>query len=198
MKIEFEEATHTYRIDGRVVPSVTQCLALLDPFQKVDRHVLEAARQFGQHGHKAMALLIRDKLNWDTLDPALRPYIEGGAQFLRDFSHHIVVSSEQIVGHPVLGVAGAIDLVMEDERGTDVVEFKLTSDVPASVGPQTAAYAHLLRCARPLLRGQLIRRRCVVLRPGDYKTEFLTDPADWPDFLSCLNVTKRRIKHGIE
>jgi hypothetical protein len=200
--VEFEEATHTYRIDGRQVPSVTQCLSLLDPFQKVDRAVLEAARQFGHHGHKAMALLVRDALDWNTLDPALVPYIEGGAKFLSDFSDRVVVASELIVANVVLGVAGTMDLLMEDEsHSQEVVEFKFTSGVPNEVGPQTAAYAFMLKHERPnMARGpsHRIRRRCVVLQPGGYKTVLLTDPADWPDFLSCLNVTKRRIKYGIE
>jgi hypothetical protein len=198
MKVEFEEGTHTYRIDGRVVPSVTQCLSLLDPFQKVDRAVLEAARDFGHKGHKAMALLVRDKLNWDALDPSLAPYIEGGAKFLSDFHDHVIIASEQVVANPVLGVAGTIDLITEsDRRATEVVEFKLTSGLPDSVGPQTAAYAHLLKSNFPGTRGP-IRRRCVVLTEGSYKTWLLTDPSDWPDFLSCLNVTKRRIRYGIE
>jgi hypothetical protein len=198
MKIEFEEATHTYQIDGKVVPSVTQCLALLDPFQKVDRHILEAARDFGQKGHRAMALLIRDKLDWNTLDPALKPYVLSGAKFLGDFAGHTVIASEAIVGDKVLGVAGCIDLVMENDRLTEIVEFKFTAQLPDAVGPQTAAYAKLWFRGLRTPRALTVRRRCVVLGPDGYKTYLLTDPADWADFLSCLNVTKRRRKYGIE
>jgi hypothetical protein len=198
MKIEFEEETHTYRIDGKVVPSVTQCLALLDPFQKVDRHILEAARDFGSKGHRAMALLIRDRLDWDALDPALKPYIESGAKFLGDFLGNVVIGSECIVGDAVLGVAGTIDLVMENDRLTEIVEFKFTSQLPDGVGPQTAAYQKLWFRGLRTPRALTCRRRCVVLGPGGYRTYLLTDPSDWSDFLSCLNVTKRRRKYGIE
>jgi hypothetical protein len=196
MKIEFEEEAHAYKINGQAVPSVTQCLQLLDPFAKVDRHVLEAARSFGHHGHKAMALVVRNTLNWSRLDSALTPYIEGGAKFLHDFRDRVVVASEVIVGHEQLRVAGTIDLIMESST-VEVVEFKFTADFPDQAGPQTAAYANLLRYMRPALRGRLVRRRVVVLKEGSYKTELLTDPSDWAHFVSCLNVTWWKIKHGI-
>lgn len=196
MKLDFEEEGHVYRIDSKIVPSVTQCLSLLDPFAKVDRHVLEAAASFGRHGHRAMALVVRDALNWSTLDSALTPYIEGGAKFLHDFRDRTVVASELMVGHPILKVAGQIDLVMESNV-VEVVEFKFTADFPDGVGPQTAAYARLLRHIRPSLYGRLVRRRVVVLTEGGYKTELLDDPSDWPVFLSCLNVTWWKLKHGL-
>ena len=204
MNVTFDEPSHTYRIDGVEVPSVTQCLQLLDPFQKVDRAVLEAARSFGHHVHKAMALLLKDKLNWSALDPALVPYIEGGAEFLRLNPDFLVTAVEKVVFSKSLGVAGTIDLTAEDEHRSYVIEWKATADQPWTAGPQTAAYERLLsvdaalnREARFAERIGRTRRLCVVLKPGRYDTVVLSDPADWNTFLSCLNVTKARWKHGI-
>jgi hypothetical protein len=192
VNIEFDEPSHTYKIDGVVVPSVTQCLKLLDPFQKVDRHILEAARLFGHQGHKAMTLLLKDRLNWATLDPVLKPYIEAGAEFLYRQHDFLVIAAEHVVASKTLGVAGTIDLIGEDERWTYIVEWKFTADQPWTAGAQTAAYERLYT------RSVRTKRLCVVLKPGKYDTVVLNDPADWNTFLSCLNVTKARMKHGID
>jgi hypothetical protein len=54
------------------------------------------------------------------------------------------------------------------------------------VGPQTAAYAEALGEPR-------IKRRVVQLRrDGTYRTERLTDRADWNLFLSALNIYQWR------
>lgn len=197
MKLDFEEATHTYRINGIEVPSVTQCLQLFDPFQNVDRSVLEAARQFGHHGHKAMALFLKDRLDWATLDPALVPYIEGGAEFMRLHADWLVVAVERMVASEQLGVAGTVDLVAEHNDHTYIVEWKFTSDQPWTAGPQTAAYARMYTAGQSARERSRVRRLCAVLRPGSFSTVALTGASDWNDFVSCLNVTKARWKHGI-
>lgn len=205
MNVEFDEALHQYKIDGTIVPSVTQCLQLLDPFERVDRAVLEAARQFGQHVHRAMHLLLKDRLNWSSLDRSLVPYVEGGAEFLRLNPEMLVLHVEKIVASKELGVAGTVDLITEDDRCTNIIEWKATADQPVNAGPQTEAYARMYLAemvrqqvlANKGLRLLRTKRLCVVLKPGGFDVEVLNDPADWPDFVSCLNVTKRRWKYGI-
>jgi hypothetical protein len=204
MNVEFDEATHTYRIDGRVVPSVTQSLQLLDPFASIDRSVLEAARAFGVAGHRAMALLLRDRLDWSSLDRALLPYIEAGADWLRRNPEQLVLASEKILADKALGTAGMADLITEDETWTSIVEFKFTSGLSLTVGPQTAAYQRMylksIASAEYLEDHRMprLRRVCVTLAPGKYTVDVLNDPSDWPNFVSCLNITKWKWKHGIK
>lgn len=198
MKIEFEEVGHRYSIDGRQVPSVTQVLGLLDHFTGVQPHVLEAARDFGIAGHKAMALAIRRNLDWDRLDNALLPFIMKGMDFIREIEKHsTITASEVIVGDPKLKVAGTVDLLTENERYTDLYEFKFTYATPAQVGLQTAAYAHLLRANRPALCKKPMRRWCVVLWETGPRTQQLVDPSDWQYFLSFLNVHHWKLNHGL-
>lgn len=199
MKVEFEEEGHVYRIDGVVVPSVTQCLSLLDPYKGVNQHVLEAARQFGQHGHKAMALAIRDRLDWEQLDPALRPYIDKGMAFVEQMQHcgRVITGNEFIVASKRLKVAGTIDLLMEGDKYIDLYEFKFTAEHPAMVGLQTSAYGNLLRESRPALGAFGLRRWSVLLHEDRVKPKQLNDPSDWSMFLSCLNVTHWKLKHGL-
>lgn len=199
MKVDFESEGHVYRIDGSIVPSVTQCLQLLDHYAGVSTHVMEAARQFGQHGHQAMALAIRQKLDWEALDPSLRPYVDKGMAYIEQLQQcsQVITANEVIVASREYKVAGTIDLLMESDRFTDLYEFKFTAEKPALVGLQTAAYGHLLRGYRPSLCKKPLRRWCVVLNEDKVRTYELTDSTDLHFFLSCLNVTHWKWKHGI-
>ena len=103
MKLDFNAEAHEYRLDGQLVPSVTQVLAVLEDFEGVPWHLLEAARKFGQHVHEACALMVRGELDWASLDPALVPYVEAAQRFI-DESGFVVRACELQVAHPSLQV----------------------------------------------------------------------------------------------
>lgn len=184
MALEFDSAAHIYRLDGRVVPSVTQVLSPLENFERVPWDVLEAARVFGQHVHEAMALLVRDELDWGSLDPSLVPYILGGKRFL-DESGITVIASEQRVSCKKLRVAGTLDLVGHWRNTEVLVDFKATAAMPRSVGAQTAAYDRLYTSQ---YGGKPRKRYGVQLKLNDYRVTPLTESTDWHTFVSCLNI----------
>lgn len=191
MQLAFDKSTHTYTLNGRAVPSVTQVLEPLEMFDGIPVHVLEAARERGQFVHEAMALLVRGALDWASLDVSLVPYIEGGKRFL-DESGAVVIASEQRVACPRIRCAGTFDLLAHMRDAECLIEFKATAALPRTVGPQTAAYERLYQA----MHGPSHRRRyCVQLKPGDYKVHPLTDPADWSVFQSCLNIHYWRNKN---
>lgn len=196
MKIDCDQATHTYRLDGRVVPSVTQVLGPLNDYSMVPHDVLEAARVFGQHVHEACDLLDRGELDWSALDPSLVPYVEAWSNFLAT-SGAVVIASEQPVYHAKLGYAGTPDKVLAwGKRKTFVIpDIKSTAIVPPTVGPQTAAYA---RAYQSMYGGREPARYCIQLREdGTFRTFPRTDPADWTYFLSALNCHKFREQHRV-
>lgn len=184
VKLEFEPIFHEYRIDGRIAPSVSQVLAPLEDFESVPRETLESARIFGQHVHEACALLVRDELDWASLDPALVPYLMGARRFLEESGITIIASETRVVC-PKLRVAGTLDILGHWRNTECVIDWKATAAIPRSVGPQTSAYEQLYRSMRG---GAKRRRYCVQLRDNDYRVVPLTDPADWNIFLSCLNL----------
>lgn len=190
MGVEFDKATHRYTLDGRHLPSVTQVLAPLEMFDGIPMDVLEKARVRGQHVHEAMALLVREDLNWSTLDLTLVPYIEGGKRFLEE-SGAIVIASEMRVACPRIRCAGTFDLLAYLRDAECLIEFKATASLPRTVGPQTAAYDRLYQAMHG---GRPRKRYCVQLKPADYKVYPLTDPADWSVFQSCLNIHHWRSK----
>lgn len=192
MRIEFDKDQHAYRVNGRAVPSVTQVLVPLDLLEGIPLATLEHARIRGQHVHEAMALLVRDALDWDSLDPQLRPYIEGGRRFLEE-SGITVIASEYRVACARLRCAGTLDLLGHWRKSEALIDFKATATLPPSVGPQTSAYDRLYTAT---YGGRSRRRYCVLLKPNDYKVYPLTDPADWSIFQSCLNLIHWKQRHA--
>ena len=179
--LTFDAASHTYRLGGVRMPSVTQ---ILDPLQELDgipRHILEAAAAFGTNVHLACHLLNQGVLDEDALDPALVPYLTGWRTFLSDVSG-VVIGSEVRVINRQLRYAGTLDSLVRIKGVTELVDIKATAAIPRTVGPQTAAYAQALGEPR-------IKRRVVQLRrDGTYSTERLNESTDWNLFLSALNV----------
>jgi hypothetical protein len=155
-------------------------------------HVLEHARVRGQHVHEAMALLVREELDWSSLDPELIPYIEGGKRFL-DESGITVIASEMRVACANIGCAGTLDLCGYWRNSEAIIDWKATATMPPTVGPQTAGYDRLYQS---MFGGRSRRRYCVQLKPRAYKVYPLPDPADWSIFQSALNIHHWRQRHA--
>jgi hypothetical protein len=194
-RIEFDEPSHTYKVNGLQVPSVTQVLQLLDSFAGVPFDVLEAAREFGQHVHKTVELDVLGELDEESLDPALAEYLAGWRKFL-DESGAGVIAVETIVASEELRFAGKLDLVLDfagGTRGRRLAGGPMIADIKSgqipllTVGPQTAAYEHCYRKSRPLI-SRPMARACIQLMPNDYRFVPLRDPRDWNVFLSALNI----------
>lgn len=193
MSLQFDKVSHTYRIDGRRVPSVTQVLDPLLELEGIPKHLLEAARIFGQHVHEACHLMVRGELDWARLDPSLTPYVSAAKRFI-DESGIVVIASELSLSGKDAGVdcAGTLDIAGILRGSECIIDWKSTSVIPRTVGPQTAAYERFYRAKRG---GRARKRYCVQLREYDYRVHPLTDPADWNLFLSALNIHHWRQKN---
>lgn len=187
-ELKFDATTHRYTLGGKHLPSVTQVLQVLDQYEGVPLRVLEAAREFGVHVHLACELDDRGTLDEAALDRRLAPYLAGWRKFRRDTGFAPTHIEERIV-HRQLGYAGTLDRLGTLRGRPALVDIK-SGMKPKSVGAQTAAYAE----AFVLTAGAKRRpaRYCVQLSEGDYRLHVLDDPADWPLFVSCLNVNRWR------
>lgn len=79
MLVEFDERGHIYKHAGEKIPSVTTVLTgtgLVRTFG-----FTELARQKGSAVHRACQFLDENDLDWDSLDPVVRPYVECYAEF---------------------------------------------------------------------------------------------------------------------
>lgn len=143
--LTFDADSHTYRVDGQVVPSVTQILARLsaEEYRFVDRDVMEDAALLGTAVHKMIELDLRGDLDVDALSEGLLPYYAAWQNFLK-LSGFQVVLSEQRVYSPRYGYCGTLDLAGWLNGRFVVIDAKRTAQVPRTAGPQTAAYRQAL------------------------------------------------------
>lgn len=189
--LKFDPETHAYTVDGRSVPSVTEVLSIVHDFSMIPPDVLAAAAEFGQHVHEACDLSDRGELDEQALDPALLPYVSAWRAFLAE-SGAVVIASELRVYNERLGYAGSPDKVLAWRNRIVIPDIKTTAIVPYLVGAQSAAYA---AAYREMNRGgKLPDRYCIHLKDGKYRVHARRDPADFSNFISCLNVYKLREK----
>lgn len=209
MRIEFDRDSHSYHVEGRRVPSVTQVLASQNDWSHVNAMVLEAKAALGRDVHEALHLMVLGELDWRSLDPAVAPYVRSGQRFLREYGLDgvTVLGAELQVASRTLGVAGTLDLYghakLDDGpptrpryRNYEVfVDWKIAETVPSTVGPQLAAYQKLYdETFRPRSRARFASKRlCVRLTPTGYKVDRLEDwHSDYMLFVSCFNAFTAR------
>lgn len=189
MALEFDAATHTYRHNGVVVPSVTQILApLYDGLQHIRPDVLAAAGERGTAVHLACELDDEDDLDESTLDPVLVPYLDAWRLFKQQKKVRIL-AIEARVFHSALRYAGTLDRDIEMDEEPGILDLKATAVMSPITGPQTAAYAHCTPGKR--------RRFGLQLRKdGTYRLTEFKDPSDLTCFMSLLNIHNWRLRHA--
>ncbi len=195
MKVEFEESTHTYRVNGQEVPSVTTICRFLNYDVKSDRPMLvrEAADR-GSRVHAACAAI-----DWG-IDPNIEPdtegYINAYCRFLEDYAPEwdgIEIS---------LGIenefAGTIDRygTMSGERV--VLDIKTGSKVNVPyVDAQLAAYSMLIHASELVPLSETMHHWCLKLgRDGTYKL-FKTGTDSTPSlFPVCKQIHEHLSRKG--
>ncbi len=113
LKFEFLEDTHTYTLDGVVIPSVTQVL----PYNYGNN--AEYARQKGIYVHDMLDLYGRGNLDEESLDPILKDYLESYKLITNLRSGNVIADWKTGIKHPAnaLQLAGYHLLVTEGVTG---------------------------------------------------------------------------------
>lgn len=194
--IEYDDATHTYRAGGVVVPSVTQVLGAFFPLPSaIPADVLERKRQIGTDAHLATELWDQDDLDEDSITPEIRPYLDAWISF-REREKFVPTEIEKLVYHPALGYAGRLDrngLLAGEEFKLDI---KTSSAISPVTGPQTAAYQEAERSGLDV--SVPMRRGAVQLLPdGTYRFKEFTERTDFAVFTSCLSLLNFKRKHNL-
>ena len=199
--LEFIEEPHSYRYDGKPVPSITQLLDMagfLD-YSRVPRGRLDVKRKIGKAVHLACALADLGTLDVRTIHPDVEPYFFAYETFLADYRVKIVREFvERPLYHLAFGYAGTPDrgvLWGRDEVPT-TLELKATYDLQPSTAVQTAAQGLLFHA-----NGfRTLKRLALQLLPKGsppYRLESYREPLDRNDFLSALNTYRFRERHGL-
>ncbi|MBU6488281.1 MAG: hypothetical protein KGQ57_10680 [Burkholderiales bacterium] len=189
--LTFDEAAHEYRLDGRRLPSVTQLLAPLVDYSKVQRETLERAQALGTAVHRMTELYDNDDLDEESLSDELRPYLASWLRFRTECQFE-PVTIEHRMSHPLYRYAGTSDRTGIIKGRLAVVDLKKMMVLGPHIGPQLAAYEKLHQ-AEGL---KVLDRFALGLRPdGTYRLQPYTDPLDWQCFLSHLTIHNWKTKH---
>lgn len=184
LDIQFDPQNHRYYVDNKLTPSVTQILGLANLYEFIDKRLLEKAGRFGTAVHKATELFDEGTLDFESLDVALIPYLEGWKKFLTDTKFELL-ESESIVASK-LGFAGTYDRVGYFNKKLTLLDIKTTAIVPKTTCLQLSAYTQAFQ----EMTGKHIEQRiCVRLKPMGYTIDQFHDQLyDFLIFKKFLDV----------
>lgn len=81
--LEYEAETHTYTLDGRKVPSVTEIVSVIGGMPE-DNAIIRRAAMRGERVHLLCELVDYDAIP-ENIDPEFLGYIQAYCRFVRDF-----------------------------------------------------------------------------------------------------------------
>ena len=124
--IEFDEERHLYRLDGVILPSVTQIMKPLsdEKYKNIPEEILRKAAYRGTVIHEA----IENYIKYDFLDvpEGYEGYLNGFLEFKEEYQPEFL-ASEFRMAHKFLGYAGTCDLLCMIDGELNLVDFKNTS-----------------------------------------------------------------------
>ena len=186
--LEFDEAQHAYRFEGRPMPSVTTILKTAGIIDTT--WYTEEAKTRGTHVHQAAHFFDEDDLALDSLRPEIRPFIDGYIKFRKDTAFYPVLVEQRL--HHTAGFAGTLDRVGWLNDRMIQLDIK-TGSVPDWAGLQTAGYEMALEQMIQLGKIELeampeARFALQVTAEGKYKLWPMNGHRDREFFLAALTV----------
>lgn len=170
MRLTFDEVTHTYQLDGRRVPSVTQILKAILPPQY--EFAGEWHMNRGTATHKACELLDQGTLDWSSVDLEIEPRVRAWEKFRSDWAAEIV-ANETRLAHEGLRYAGCLDRMFR--KGRELI----LADIKNSVAPQVRLQLGLYSLAWTATHRTKVDRAVAVelTESGSYKCHWFS-PAE--------------------
>lgn len=145
-KVQFDEATHTYTLDGKELPSVTHIIRYLavDKANNADPNAAAIARERGTLVHQEAMLFDYTNSFSSAINSDCAPYLEAYVQFVRDYKPGWELIEHQM-GNKTLGFAGTLDRfgLIDGEYAILDIKTSYKVDMP-SLSAQLTAYRSLL------------------------------------------------------
>lgn len=150
-RLEFDEATHTYTIDGQRVPSVTDiCKPLtIDIAENAKPWLRDAAARKGTAMHEICADIdICGNSVIEGIPPEYWGYIQAYLNFKRDYQIKDWIGVELQLGSAFMGVAGTVDRVGVIDGKFTIVDIKTGSKIDkALLTAQLNGYLEIMACS---------------------------------------------------
>ena len=199
-KVQFDEATHTYTLDGKELPSVTHIIRYLavDKAKNADQNMALMARERGSAVHEATVMYDYSGEIPDDFPAEYAPYLEAYVQFVRDYKPGWELIEHQM-GNATLGFAGTLDRFGVIDGKLCILDIKTSYkvDIPSLSAQLTAYHDLLLNEQFERLENANIRHLGLqLMRTGKYRL-YETDCEKGSDlFYSCRRIyqTTERMK----
>lgn len=161
MTIEFDGKTHTYQVDGKLMPSVTEILDLLSykEMGNIDKATLDYASRRGTAIHEATVDIDLDGIA--EVDGETEPYVTAYMDFIRDYKPNYYGIEEKIANVPQ-GYAGTVDRYGLLGDRWFVLDIKTVASpnrlTYVKVALQTYLYSLALGIDNPMLLALFLRK----------------------------------------
>ena len=191
-KVHFDEATHTYTLDGKELPSVTHIIRYLavDKASNADPNMALIARERGSAVHEATVMYDYSGEIPDDFPAEYAPYLEAYVQFCRDYRIKWELIEHQM-GNATLGFAGTLDRFGVIDGKLCILDIKTSYKfaIPSLSAQLTAYHDLLLNEQFERLENANIRHLGLqLMRTGKYRL-YETDCEKGSDlFYSCRRI----------
>lgn len=187
---KFDENTHTYTINDRPVPSVTQVLTEIfgKRFWYDDWYA-----QRGRANHAMISYYIKGCLDFDSVSEQIKGYLDAFIKFLNE-TGFTTIKSETSLFSTVYNFGGTPDLLLSDPSG-QLILADIKSSVEQIVKLQLAGYDILYNeiKIKP-------KRHCAIelSTDGKYKIHWFNDiPRMKNVFMSCLSIYNFKMQNKL-
>lgn len=186
-ELEFEDETHTYKLLGFVIPSVSAVMEPLSAakYKGISEATLDRAADKGTAVHNSIENYIKFEI--DDVPPEHRGYFEAFLDWWNEYKPE-VVSSEFKVYHKLMRYGGTIDMLVYIDGVLTLVDIKTTASLSdMTCGVQLEAYSQALKSL-----GITVERKIILhlKKDGKYAVrEYpVSDPDRWRVFgsLKCV------------
>lgn len=183
MKLTFDSETHSYFVDDKKVPGVSDIMqagGLID-FGKIPEGILAHAAERGTNVHLACEYYDTDSLDYDSVQHEIVPYFNAWVKFCKDFNPEFLMIEQRLYSETYdyagtidrVAIIGGVPYLLDIKSGAKRKEHAI----------QTAAYAELIP------NNDEIERACVYLdKEGNYKFVGYDDPNDFVVFICALSI----------
>ena len=190
----FDEPTHTYRLNGIILPSVSQILKETG-FVNTE-FFTEEGKIRGTETHKACWYYDEDDFSWDNVDESLHGYVQAYINFKKEADFVPWFIEKKLYSKLYMFGCTPDRAGRLGNNPNAIVEIK--TGVPGIwASLQTAAQKIVLEEAYPE-RGFHKRFSVQLKEDGKYKLLPYKDQSDKNIFLSALTLCHWRRKHGIK
>jgi len=206
MALLFDPGRHEYFLDGVQVPSVTEVLrasGLID-LSQIPTFILERARVRGSAVHQLVHYLNEEDLDWTSVDPALRGYLDAWIAYREQTQLRVLLCEHRIASRQHR-CAGTLDLLAIIRNEGWLLDYKTGDPEDVAADFQTGAYLGLAaewsasdpRLAEALALFPRWRRAAVRLKKdGTFRVTEYTDVRDYARFHTLVAAWHIRRERG--